>query len=103
MQLVMHVPNARVHISKAPHVMAIMRLQDIQACSIVNTYKAYGHASTVRLEYSYSVMPALWATRLAPLQCQVTRQHDATLLIECSMVGDKTRRAPAIEGIICYS
>jgi hypothetical protein len=42
-------------------------------------------------------------TLLAPLQCQVTRQHITTLLIECSVAGDKTRRAHTVEDIICYS
>jgi hypothetical protein len=81
----------------------IMRLQDVHTESVVNTCKACGHASTVRLQYGYSVTPSLWTTRLAPLQCQVTRQHNATLLIECSVAGDKTRCAHTIEDIICYS
>jgi hypothetical protein len=92
-QLGTHVPNTRAHVSKAPHVRAIMRLQDVQAGSVVNTYKACGQASTVRLEYDYSVMPTQWITRLAPLRCQVTRQHDVTLLTECNVEGDKTRQA----------
>jgi hypothetical protein len=50
-----------------------------------------------------STAPALWTIRLAPLQCQATRQHSATLLIECSVAGDKTKGAHAIEDIICYS
>jgi hypothetical protein len=29
--------------------------------------------------------------------------HDATLLTECSVTGDKTRRAHIVEDIICYS
>jgi hypothetical protein len=102
-QLGTHVPNARTHVSNAPHVRAIMPMQDMQTGSVVNTCKACGQASTVRLQYGYSVMPSLWTTRLAPLQCQVTRQHDATLLTECSVAGDKTRRAHTVEDIICYS
>jgi hypothetical protein len=78
-QLGTHVSNARAHVSKAPHVGAIMRLQDVQADSIVNTCKVYRHASTVCLQYGYSVMPTLWTTRQ---QCQVTRQYDTTLLTE---------------------
>jgi hypothetical protein len=42
-----HVPNAHTHNSKAPHVRAIMHLQYMQTCSIVNTYKACGHTATV--------------------------------------------------------
>jgi hypothetical protein len=42
------VPNARVHVSKSPHVRAIMHLQDVRADIVVNTYKACGHASTLR-------------------------------------------------------
>jgi hypothetical protein len=71
-QLGTHVPNARAHIFKAPHVRAIMHLQDMQTDSVVNTCKMCGHASTVWLQYSYNATPALWTTRLAPLQCEVT-------------------------------
>jgi hypothetical protein len=56
----------------------------------------------MHLQCGYSATPALWVTRLAPLQCQVTRQHDETLLTECSVVCDKIRRAYIIEDIICY-
>jgi hypothetical protein len=57
-QLGKDVPNAHTHVSKAPYVRAIMCLQNVWAGSIVNTYKACGHASTMR----YSVA-TLW------LQC----------------------------------
>jgi hypothetical protein len=57
----------------------------------------------MRLWYGYSAMLALWTTRLAPLQCQVIQQHDATLLTECSVAGDMTKRAHTVEDIICYS
>jgi hypothetical protein len=89
----------QAHVFKMPHVRAIMRLQDVQANSVVNIYKACRHASIVRLQYDYSATLVLWTTRLAPLQCQVTRQHDITLLIECIVAGDKTRRAHPIENI----
>jgi hypothetical protein len=72
-QLGTHVPNVRAHIFKTPYVRAIMCLQDVHAGSVVNTYKTYGHASTVRLQYGYSMMSVLWTTRLSLLQCQVTR------------------------------
>jgi hypothetical protein len=101
-QLGRHVPNARAHVSKVPHVRAIVRLKDIQIGSVVNTCKTCGQLSTVQLQYGYSVTPALWTTHLALLQCQVTRQHDATLLTECSVAGDKTRCVHTIEDIICY-
>jgi hypothetical protein len=64
-----HVFHARARVSKAPHDRAIIRLEDVQAGSVINTYKACGQASTVWLQYGYSAMPALWTTRLAPLQC----------------------------------
>jgi hypothetical protein len=32
----------------------------------------------------------------------VTQQHSITLLTECSVAGDKTRRAHIVEDIICY-
>jgi hypothetical protein len=56
-QLNMHVPNARAHVSKAPHVRVIMCLQDVRAGSVVSTYKACERASTVRLQ-SYG--PLIW-------------------------------------------
>jgi hypothetical protein len=95
-QLGTYVPNVS-------HVRSIMHLQDVQTGSVVNTCKACRHASTVWLQYGYSATPVLWTTRLAPLQCQVTRQHDAILLTECSMAGDKTRHAHTVKDIICYS
>jgi hypothetical protein len=49
MQLGTHVLNARTHIFKVPHVRVIMRMQDVQASSVVNTYKTCGYASTVWL------------------------------------------------------
>jgi hypothetical protein len=72
-QLGTHVPNARTHVYKASHVRAIMRLQDMQTDSVVNTCEACKHASTIQLQCGYSATSALWTTRLAPLQCQVTR------------------------------
>jgi hypothetical protein len=48
-QLETHVPNTRAHVSKVPHVRAIMCLQDMQVDSVVNTCKACGQASTVQL------------------------------------------------------
>jgi hypothetical protein len=75
----------------------------MQVGNVVNTYKACGHASIVRLQYRYSATPALWTTHLAPLQCHVTQQHDVTLLTECSVAGDKIKRAHTVKDIICYS
>jgi hypothetical protein len=49
-QLGTHVPNARVHVSKAPHVRAVTHLQDMRAGGVVNTCKACVYASTVRLQ-----------------------------------------------------
>jgi hypothetical protein len=40
---------------------------------------------------------ASWTT------CQTLLQHGATLLTECRVAGDKTRRVHAIEDIIYYS
>jgi hypothetical protein len=102
-QLDTHVPNVCTHVFKTSHARAIMRLQDVLLGSVVNTCKACGDASTMQLQYGYSATPALWTTRLVPLQCQVTRQNDVTLLTECSMTSDKTRRAHTVENIICYS
>jgi hypothetical protein len=38
-QLGTHVPNACMHIPNAPHIRAIMRLQNVQVSSVVNTCK----------------------------------------------------------------
>jgi hypothetical protein len=56
----------------------------------------------VQLQYGYSATSVLWTTRLAPLQCQMTRRHDVTLLTEYNVAGDKTRRAHTVKDIICY-
>jgi hypothetical protein len=71
-QLGTHVSNARAHIFKVAHDRVIMHQQDVQAVSVVNTCKAYGHAFTVQLQYDYSATPVLCITHLAMLQCQVT-------------------------------
>jgi hypothetical protein len=94
-----HVPNARAHVSKAPHVRAIMRLKDVKQCSqyLQGVQTCIYSAATIRLQC------ALWTTHLAPLQCQVTQQHDVTLLTEFNVSSDKTRRAHTVEDIICYS
>jgi hypothetical protein len=65
-QLGTHVPNARPHISKAPHVRAIMLLQDVQAGSVVNTCKACGHASTVLLQCDAITMDHSPGTVIVP-------------------------------------
>jgi hypothetical protein len=91
------------HVFRVTHVRAIIRLQGVQAYIVVNTCKACIQTSTMRLQYSYSATPALWTTRLSPLPCQVTRQHDATILTECSVTGDKIRRDHTVEDIICNS
>jgi hypothetical protein len=58
-QLATHVPNARAHIFNAPHIRVNMRLQDVQAGGVVNTYKACGQTFTVWLQYGYSMTTAL--------------------------------------------
>jgi hypothetical protein len=65
-QLGIHVSNARAHISKAPHIRAIMHLQYMRAGSVVNTYKACRHASTVWLHYNISTMDHLSSTTTVP-------------------------------------
>jgi hypothetical protein len=66
MHLGTYVPNARAHVSKAPHVRAIMLLQDVQVGSVVNTYKAYGYASTVLLQYDTNTMDHSPDTAIVP-------------------------------------
>jgi hypothetical protein len=56
MQLGTHVPNARAHVSKTPHIRVIMHLQDVQTGKVVNTCKVCGHASTVQLQCNVSTM-----------------------------------------------
>jgi hypothetical protein len=41
------VPNARANVSKKLDIRAIMGLQDVQTDSVVNAYKACGHAATM--------------------------------------------------------
>jgi hypothetical protein len=55
-QLGTHAPNAHAHVSKVPHIRVIMRLQDVQTDSVVNTCKACRHVSIVRLQYDASSM-----------------------------------------------
>jgi hypothetical protein len=55
-QLGMHVSNARVHISKVPHVRAMMRLQDVLVGSVVNTCMPFRQASTIQLQCDVSTM-----------------------------------------------
>jgi hypothetical protein len=43
------IPNACVHISKVPDVMAIMGLQDVRAGTVVNACTMYRQAATVWL------------------------------------------------------
>jgi hypothetical protein len=52
MQLGLHVPNARVHVSKAPNDRAIIGLQDVRAGSTFNACKTCRHAAAVQ----YSTM-----------------------------------------------
>jgi hypothetical protein len=56
-----------------------------------------------QLQCNCSIVPALWTTHQAPLQCTATQQHDVMLLTECGGAGDKTRHTHIIEDIICYS
>jgi hypothetical protein len=51
-----HVSNTHAHVFKAPHVRVIMRLQDVQTGSVINTCKACGHTSTVCLQCDASNM-----------------------------------------------
>jgi hypothetical protein len=94
-QLGTHVPNARPQVSNAPDRACMTCGQAAQSMPARHAY--------MQLQCDYSTTPALWTTRLALLQCQVTRQHDVILLTECSVIGDKTRRAHVVEDIICYS
>jgi hypothetical protein len=76
---------------------ALARRESRQCCQYPqDVWTCIYSVATIRLQRD----AALWT---APLQCQVTRQHDATLLTECSVAGDKTERAHTVEDIICYS
>jgi hypothetical protein len=66
MQLGMHVPNAHVLVSMVPHIMTIMRLQDVHVCSVVNNCKACGQTSTVRLQYDASTIDHSPSTATVP-------------------------------------
>jgi hypothetical protein len=96
------VPNACAHISKASDVRAIKGLQDVRASTAASAYKTCGYAplpvparrADRWLQCSYSAMLALLTTRLAPLQCRVTRRHGATLLTKGSMIGGQGKACP---------
>jgi hypothetical protein len=53
----------------------------------------------VRLQHGANVVDHLLDTAID----LVTQQHGAAPLVECRVVGDRTRRAHAVEDIICYS
>jgi hypothetical protein len=65
-QLGMHVPNTRTHVSMSPHVSAIMRLQDVQAGSVVNTCKVCEQTSTVWLQCAISTVNHSSGTATVP-------------------------------------
>jgi hypothetical protein len=94
-QLDMHVPSAHAQVSKAPN-------RACKTCGQV-AHSMSARRADMQLQCDYSTVTALYTTCLALLQCQVTQQHDATLLTKCSVVGDKTRCAHAFKDIICYS
>jgi hypothetical protein len=73
MQLGTHVPNACAYVSKAPHVRAIIRLQDMQADSVVNTCKACRHTSTLRLQCDASTMDHSPVAAIVPSDSTVRR------------------------------
>jgi hypothetical protein len=75
------------------------------ACYGTEWFNNSGQAaqSDVQLQCNCNIVPALWTTRQAPLQCTVTQQHGVMLLTECGGADDKTRRTHTIEDIICYS
>jgi hypothetical protein len=61
-QLDMHVPNARTHISKTPDVRAIMSLQDVRVGSTDRSCKKCRHEATVRRQCSASSVDHLCGT-----------------------------------------
>jgi hypothetical protein len=75
--------KAHAHVFNTSDTRAIMGLQDMRAGGTFNAHMTCGQAATVRLQCN----TALLTTRKAPLQCQVTRHHDATLQTECDLAG----------------
>jgi hypothetical protein len=75
-QLGTHVPNARVHVSKAPHVRAVTHLQDMWAGGVVNTCKACVYASTVRLQCDVGTIDHSSDTATVPSD-STARRHTA--------------------------
>jgi hypothetical protein len=65
-QLGTHVHNTRAHVFKAPHVRAIIRLQDVQAGSVINTCKACGQTSIVQLQCDANTMDHSPGTAIVP-------------------------------------
>jgi hypothetical protein len=70
-------------------------------CAVGDALNAYKMCRQVVVE-PQQCSTGLLTTRGAPLQCQVTRQLGAMLRMGATWQDDKTRRAPAIEDIICY-
>jgi hypothetical protein len=94
-QLGTHIPNALAQVSKAPD-------RACMTCEQTTQSMPARHADR-KLQCNCSTALALSTTLLALLQCQATQQHNATLLTECSVAGNKIRCANAAEDIICYS
>jgi hypothetical protein len=92
-QLGTHVPNTHEQVSKVPDRGCKTCEQAVESMPARRTNR--------QLQCDYSIAPAPWTTRLASLQCQAPQQHGATLLTECSVAGDKTKLAHAVEDIIC--
>jgi hypothetical protein len=65
-QLGTHVPNTRTDVFKAPHIRAIMRLQDVRAGIVVNICKACDQTSTVWLQCDISTMNHSSGTATVP-------------------------------------
>jgi hypothetical protein len=72
----MHVSNARSHVSKAPHVRAIMCLQDVQEDSVVNTCKMCGHTSIIWVQCDTSTIDHSPDTTTVPSD-STARRHTA--------------------------
>jgi hypothetical protein len=60
---------------------------------------AVRQTATVRLQPSANTVGHLSGTATG----LVTQQHHVVPLIECKVVGDKTRHAYVVEDFICYS
>jgi hypothetical protein len=70
----LHIPNARVHVSKTPNVRAIMTLQDVRAGSTVNACNTCRHSAKVQRQHCGSLTGTITVPGNLTVQCHAADQ-----------------------------